>query len=376
MITKTSEIHSKHTLLVRPLYGDFGRLELGVLGAPCSVIKKCVSRWIVQLDANWNIAYVDADHKLSETASSAAALLYYDKISHQQIDLKKPGSPFANRMLFNDQDLIFINGNHFRAKQQIVIIHPDKSLEGKLNKLSDVALILLADGMELPSFMQNDFSRVPILNLNNENAIVNFLSYFLSASTVPVNGLVLAGGKSTRMQTDKGQINYHGKSQRQYTTQLLTPFCNKIFISGGGEGELNIIEDAFIGLGPYGGILSAMQTNPNIAWLTVACDLPYLSADTLQYLVSHRNASKVATAFLDSEGQFPEPLVTIWEPKAYPILLQFLSQGYSCPRKVLINSDIELLTAPNVSEFRNINFPEERDEAMRFFSSPVLPGSL
>ena len=77
----------------------------------------------------------------------------------------------------------------------------------------------------------------------------------------------------------------------------------------------------------------------------------------------------MATAFYDSDNKFPEPLITIWEARAYPILLQFLSQGYSCPRKVLINSDIELLAAPNVSELKNVNYPHERDEAFNHFTA-------
>jgi molybdopterin-guanine dinucleotide biosynthesis protein A len=112
--------------------------------------------------------------------------------------------------------------------------------------------------------------------------------------------------------------------------------------------------------------LSAFQTNPNTAWFTLACDLPYLSSQTLDYLADHRNPSKIATCFIDSENKFPEPLITIWEPRAYPIMLQFLSQGYSCPRKVLINSDVELLQAPVIADLQNVNYPQQRQEAMEY----------
>ena len=59
-------------------------------------------------------------------------------------------------------------------------------------------------------------------------------------------------------------------------------------------------------------------------------------------------------------NEFPEPLISIWEPKSYPILMQFLTQGYSCPRKVLINSDVELLDVRNKEALTNVNSPEER----------------
>ena len=112
-----------------------------------------------------------------------------------------------------------------------------------------------------------------------------------------------------------------------------------------------------------GGILSALQLDPNSAWLVVPCDLPFLSTATLQYLAEHRNPGKVATAFQSSENEFPEPLTSIWEPRSYGVLLRFLSLGYSCPRKALINSDIELLTPPNPNDLRNVNTPQEREAA-------------
>ena len=51
-------------------------------------------------------------------------------------------------------------------------------------------------------------------------------------------------------------------------------------------------------------------------------------------------------------------MITIYEPKAYSILLQYLAQGYSCPRKMLINSDIEIVEVDD-NLIRNINTLEE-----------------
>lgn len=367
MTIKANE-HQKHAALKRPALGDFGRNEFGVLGAPCGVIRSLAEKWIAQLSAKYKIAYVDADHQADETLIPAGALVYTDKISFKRIDLKAESTPFANRALFNEQDLVLINGNHFNAKQQIAIIHPEKPLEKKLEKLTDVQLILLSPGSVVPDYLGS--LAVPVVSLDDEAAISDFLDSWMHRRIAPLKGLVLAGGKSERMHTDKGSIAYHGKTQREHMFGMLADLCTETFISGRSEEGLPEIPDSFTGLGPYGGILSAMQKDPDASWLTVACDLPYLTVDTLQHLVQQRNPSKIATAFLDSDARFPEPLITIWEPRAYPVLLQFLSQGYSCPRKVLINTDIELLQAPDVAEFRNVNFPEERDEAMRYFNNP------
>ena len=58
----------------------------------------------------------------------------------------------------------------------------------------------------------------------------------------------------------------------------------------------------------------------------------------------------------------PEPLITIWEPKAYPILLSFLSQGYTCPRKALRNNDVHIIKAENADALINVNTLEELEK--------------
>jgi molybdenum cofactor guanylyltransferase len=126
----------------------------------------------------------------------------------------------------------------------------------------------------------------------------------------------------------------------------------------------NLIVDTFTDLGPFGAILSAFRDNPNTAWLVVACDLPLLTENTIKTLMENRNPSAVATTYRspESEEGFPEPLITIWEPKSYAILLQFLAQGVSCPRKVLINSDTHIIN-PSVPEaLMNVNTPEESEK--------------
>ena len=77
---------------------------------------------------------------------------------------------------------------------------------------------------------------------------------------------------------------------------------------------------------------------------------------------------------LKSKGknkQFVEPLITIYEPKAYPILLQYLAQGYSCPRKMLINSDVEIVEVDD-DFIRNINTPEEFEVAKKELKSQQI----
>lgn len=184
-----------------------------------------------------------------------------------------------------------------------------------------------------------------------------------------LNGLVLAGGKSRRMKQDKGLMQWHGKQQRYYVADLLQIVCEEVFISCRAEQQTEIsteyqtLPDTFLDLGPYGGILSALRSQPDRAWLVVACDLPLLNAETLHFLIKHRERKTIATTFQSPHDGLPEPLITIWEPESYPVLLSFLGKRYSCPRKVLINSETTILQPPNADALMNVNTPEDAEGA-------------
>ncbi len=375
--------HQKHAAITRPALGTFGRNEWAIIGTPCGNIQQLAFQIIKALSTQWKIGYVDADHAQAAVGSqqsavgAGATLEYTDKISHHRFDLKEKMDAYQFRPIFNGTDAVIVNGNHFTAKQQIVVIDPKKedSLKRKLDRLSNVQLFLLSDGIDKPyDFLQENiegFDKISILQLADVEGVVSFLKDKMNAAIPPANGLVLAGGKSVRMGKDKGLLDFHGMPQRKYMATLLDQFCEKIFLSCRPDqveeltGEYPILPDTFTGLGPMGAILSAFRDQPDSAWLVVACDLPLLDKSTLEFLMKNRNPSQMATTFRSPVNQFPEPLVTIWEPRSYPVLLQFLAQGYSCPRKALINSPIHILEAPQAAALRNVNTPEELEKVLK-----------
>lgn len=183
-----------------------------------------------------------------------------------------------------------------------------------------------------------------------------------------LNGLVLAGGHSKRMGTDKGSIQWHGKEQRYYMADLLEKFCDQVFISCRADqvdeinSSYNTLTDTFLDLGPYGGILSALRSDREKAWLVVACDLPLIDEETLQFLIDSRNRDTIATTYESPHDGLPEPLITIWEPESYVTLLHFLGEGYSCPRKVLINSKKTILQPQRPEALMNANTPDDAEQ--------------
>lgn len=369
--------HQKHTNLARPDFGNFSRQEWAIIGTNCGNIQRLSQAIIERLGKQFNLGYVDADHKSADDTvhkevknalNSGADLSYMDMIDYHRFDTLNNFDSFQYRQWFNAQDAVLVNGNHFKAKQQIVVIDQKKkdSLQRKLDRLTDVKLILLADGeTEIHDFLKThleNWKAIPIYKLSDVEMISTWILAEMKNEIAPVYGLVLAGGKSQRMGQDKALLNYHGAPQFEYIHNLLAQHCAEVYLSCREDQVnkfpgFNIIKDTFTGLGPFGAILSAFRENPNVAWLVIAVDLPLVDSAFLSELLSGRNPSKQASAFLNPATNFPDPLITIWEPRSYATLLQFLAQGYSCPRKVLINSEIELLESVQAEKLRNVNSP-------------------
>lgn len=379
-----SNEHKKHSNIARPSLGNFGRNEFAILGTTCGNIQALAGAVIKSLSAKYKCAYIDAEHNDKNDAlqSQDAFVKFTDKISFRELHYKNELDKFQYHQVFNETDLVLVNGNHNEAAAQIVVI--DKVKEGSLIKrikqLNNVQMILLNDNVDgIFDFVKEaipNWQSLPILSLHETDNIIAFFQNRLMQNTPVLNGVVLAGGKSVRMGFDKTLIEWHGKEQRDYMADILSTFCKDVFISCRDDQQQQVagyktITDSFTGLGPYGAILSAFRENPDVAWLVVASDLPLMDKATLQYLVDHRDIAAVATTFESPFDGFPEPLITIWEPKAYSILLSFLAQGYSCPRKALRNNNVRSIKAQHPEKLMNVNTQEELAKAKELLQRKI-----
>ncbi|MBV8391274.1 MAG: NTP transferase domain-containing protein [Mucilaginibacter sp.] len=389
----TSKEHKKHADLAKPAIGNYARNEWAILGAPCIVIKNLADQVIGALSSKYKCAYADTSHNdemilAPGRLANGAMMEYTNQINYQQFNYNTGATPFRLRQQFSEADLVLVNGNHQQAKSQVVIIYHAKaaSLQKRLAQLTNVELILLDENStDVFDFIKEaipNWQSIPAYRLDESDRIIAFFANKLQESKPLLNGLVLAGGKSVRMGFDKGSVSWFGKEQRYHVADMLKPLCKDVFISCRADQRQQIspdypvLEDTFTGLGPYGAILSAFREQPDRAWLVVACDMPLLETETFKFLMEQRKVSAIATAYNSPENEFPEPLITIWEPKSYPVLLSFLSQGYSCPRKVLINSDVHLLQASNTDALTNVNTPDDLEKVKRTIHQKIASADV
>ena len=193
-----------------------------------------------------------------------------------------------------------------------------------------------------------------------------------------IYGLILAGGSSTRMRRDKAALSYGGKSQLDRAFELATRHLTKVFVSVRANQTADptraqhpMIVDSIAGEGPIVGIRSALAAYPDVAWMVLACDLPFLSDTALVQLLRERDTAGLATAYRSTHDGLPEPLCAIWEPAAAAALASYQEAGGRCPRKFLIQHAARLLDPQDRRALDNINTPEEYAEALAAIDAPT-----
>jgi len=371
--------HTKHAKLTRPALGQFGRTEVAFVGAPCGDIQTLAKKVIRDLSPNYAMAYVDADHKafdqeLEQPYLDEGAEVYWLDQQRMEMTIHQSSNTFDRKLAFQSIDLALINGNHFQGDAQFIFLHSKKlkSLDKRANQLTNVLGIIKADCDEPGEIVKEHlphWKELPTYDVHDTKSITKAVQSYVESRKPELNALILVGGKSTRMGRDKASLTYSNKPQVEVLQDLVRPYAAETYVScrPGQDlsAEAEVIVDRFEGLGPMGAILSAFQKYPNHAWLVLACDLPFLDDSVIQELINQRSIRHIATAFKNEESGFAEPLITIWEPKSYNRLLSFLSLGYSCPRKVLINSDTKLIQARQSEKLKNVNTPEEYESALQ-----------
>ena len=332
--------------------------ELAIYGTTCEEIKKWVTCF--QLEVNQRLAYVDASHAQGNSENLIGITTHESHFVLQE-------NTGLDQTALQEFDGALVNGNHHAASNQIIFVNleKEKSLIKRSAELTNVLAVVLPNGMtEVPAFVQPFLQpETKIFSLKEE--VLEFVSTFFEEA--PLKALILLGGKSSRMGEEKGLIQYHEKSQAEHLVSLLEEMGLEVFLSVREEQKENysfinrrFVADQLQGAGPLGGIASAMRTFPQTAFLVVACDLPNLQKEQLEFLLKNRNPKEFATCYESTLDGGPEPLCSIYEPKSFSALMKVWVNGKSCPRKMLFNRTVEILPIQDSNFLVNANTPEER----------------
>ncbi|MDD5126639.1 MAG: molybdenum cofactor guanylyltransferase [Dehalococcoidales bacterium] len=111
------------------------------------------------------------------------------------------------------------------------------------------------------------------------------------------SGIVLAGGKSSRLGRDKTRETFDGKSLLQRVIERIRPLCDDILVvtsqelaaAKASQIDFKIAVDIFPNRGPLGGIYTGLVNSESAQNLVVAGDLPFLNRGLLSYMLQMSN---------------------------------------------------------------------------------------
>lgn len=145
-------------------------------------------------------------------------------------------------------------------------------------------------------------------------------------------GLVVCGGQSSRMGTDKSLLVYYDKPQRYYVSAMLRPFCEEVFLSCSSEqvtdlsAEYKVVIDfpEYQQIGPIAALLTAFSTFPGKDFLVIGCDYPLITSNVLSCFLE--NLGKPASAFFNHDNKY-EPLLAWYSRDCAPLLKAFFNRN-------------------------------------------------
>ncbi len=131
-----------------------------------------------------------------------------------------------------------------------------------------------------------------------------------------ITGIVLAGGKSSRMGQDKGLCLFRDKSLVTYAIDVLKPLCGRLLISSNNldayEGfGYEVFRDEIHGIGPMGGLMTCLRQSKTEHNLVLSCDTPFVNTKLFEYLLGQLDVVQKAIVPVHGNG-FLEPLAAYY----------------------------------------------------------------
>src|SRR5216684_3876737 len=137
----------------------------------------------------------------------------------------------------------------------------------------------------------------------------------MDAKLVAVTAFILAGGKSTRMGTDKAFVTLSGRSLLDRMLDLGQSVTRDVRIIGNAQKFSQFaptVEDVFQDCGPLGGIHAALRASSTELNVILAVDLPFVSPALLQYLIARAESVPGVRATVPHAAGGWQPLCAVY----------------------------------------------------------------
>lgn len=181
-----------------------------------------------------------------------------------------------------------------------------------------------------------------------------------------ITGIILAGGKSSRMGTDKGLIEVNGITMIEHVINALKPFNIPLLIVSNNpeyqKFDLPVVEDIIKDKGPIAGIATGLYHSKTKYNIIVSCDTPFITTELISYLLKKREGFDITMA---KKNEKTHPLIGIYTRDCYKTFNNELASNHlklmdACMKLKTKIVDVSKTSPFNCENlFRNINTKEE-----------------
>lgn len=196
----------------------------------------------------------------------------------------------------------------------------------------------------------------------------------MATAATGVTTFILAGGKSTRMGTDKAFVMLEGRTLLARMLELARSVTGEVRIVGDHRKFANfgpVVEDIFPGCGPLAGIHAALRSSQTDLNLMLAVDLPFLSPAFLTFLIERARDSG-ATVTIARTGEGWQPLCAVYRPAFADSAENALRAGrykidalFETTQTQVIDEEELRAAGFSVELFRNLNTPQDLADAQQ-----------
>ncbi|MCX6297318.1 MAG: molybdenum cofactor guanylyltransferase [Bacteroidetes bacterium] len=175
-----------------------------------------------------------------------------------------------------------------------------------------------------------------------------------------ITGIVLAGGKSSRMGTDKGVVEINGKKIIQYVIDVLKEVSDEILIIANNNNYndlgFKVYKDIVKEHGPLGGIYTWLYHSLNELNVVVSCDTPLITKEVLLSLIENIDDNEI---IVSRENGNIHPLCAVYKKQSVFKIKKQLDNGHLKLQEVVTMFKTRFLDFDNEAIFSNLNTKED-----------------
>ncbi len=187
-----------------------------------------------------------------------------------------------------------------------------------------------------------------------------------------ITGIILSGGKSTRMGSNKAMLSFNGKKMIEYGISAMKEVCRTVIIGANTQAynafNIPVVPDNYQNMGPLAGLEACLRHSQTRKNLITPCDTPFLNVEFLKTIISNIENYDAVVPIL-KDGKI-EPLTGYYSKDILPIIVSQIENGDYKIQNLLKAINTKYIVVENVSVLKNINTPN--DLIINHIANPLI----